>query len=68
MSSSSKSGGAVGPFHSVAEAAGCVQTVDWMLLTLLFFAVLGGYHQNRNEKKKRKQSEQEQKNTDKGPK
>ena len=44
MSSSSKSGGAVGPFHSVAEAAGCVQTVDWLLLTLLFFAVLGGYH------------------------
>jgi len=42
--STSKSGGAVGPFHSVAEAAGCVQTTDWMLLTLLFFAVLGGYH------------------------
>jgi len=36
--------GAVGPFHSVAEAAGCVQTTDWLLLTLLFFAVLGGYH------------------------
>lgn len=42
--SQSKSGGAVGPFNSVAEAAGCVQTVDWMLLVLLFFAVLGGYH------------------------
>ena len=39
--SQSKSGGAVGPFNSVAEAAGCVQTVDWMLLVLLFFAVLG---------------------------
>jgi len=42
--STSKSGGAVGPFHSVAEAVGCVQTTDWMLLVLLFFAVLGGYH------------------------
>jgi len=34
--SQSKSGGAVGPFNSVAEAAGCVQATDWMLLVLLF--------------------------------
>jgi len=42
--STSKSGGAIGPFHSVAEAAGCVKTSDWLILTLLFLAVLGGYH------------------------